>query len=213
MEEKKNCKVVWCVVALVVLLGIGVGLYIYKNKEKPVNNIEVTDKEDYLEVSDSIKALRSELNITEFAKVNKSSSDISSGLVFVDVIEPDFQFETHYLFVFTKDGKLVFEARDFKDKDNDNNRYKYNGTYEYNGDKKTLTFNTTLFLGESDEATGTAFNDKGLSELTKKEKTKLGNYSDVVKYTYKYENKKMTFVKKEELSKLKDNEYYKNELN
>ena len=213
MEEKKNCKVVWCVVALVVLLGIGVGLYIYKNKEKPVNNIEVTDKEDYLEVSDSIKALRSELNITEFAKVNKSSSDKSSGLVFVDVIEPDFQFETHYLFVFTKAGKLVFEARDFKDKDNDNNRYKYNGTYEYDSDKKTLTFNTTLFLGESDEATGTAFNGKDLSELTKGEKTKLGNYSDVVKYTYKYENKKMTFVKKEELSKLKDNEYYKNELN
>ena len=59
----------------------------------------------------------------------------------------------------------------------------------------------------------TDINRNDILKEREKEKTKLGNYSDVVKYTYKYENKKMTFVKKEELSKLKDNEYYKNELN
>ena len=76
-----------------------------------------------------------------------------------------------------------------------------------------MSFDTSLFLGESDESTGTAFNYKELSELTKEEKKKLGNYSDIVKYEYKYENNNFVFKNKKELSKLKDNSYYKNILN
>ena len=128
MEEKKTDKVVWCVViVLVILLGIGGGYYLHVLKQKSTDNNNVNDKvdeKDYLKINDSIKVLRSDLKVTENAKVNSSKEDKTNGLIFADVIEPDFQFETHYLFVFAKDGKLVFETRDFKDKDNDNNRYK-----------------------------------------------------------------------------------------
>ena len=216
MKEKKNNIWLYVVLILAVLL-IGGGLcyhfYNNNNKENQENNVE-EDSSKYISiVINDKKVLRKDLNLTNNAKINSSKVIDKLSIVLLDVIEPDFQFETHYLFCFDKDGKLVFEARDFKDSDNDNNRYKYNGKFEFDEKTNLLTFYTNLFLGENDEATGTAFNDKDLSELTKDEKIKLGNYSDTIKYVYKYDKKKMTFSKKEEVSKLKNNDYYKNILN
>ena len=226
-EKKNNKKVLFVVIGVIVLIGVtlGVSYYFKNNKETPVENPKTTDKnetenkneknhseEDYIQLYDNLKVLRSDYKLSSSAKVDSSKKDASNGLVFVDVVEPEFQFITHYLLCFDKDGKLLLDIRTLKDKDNDNNDYKYNGKFEYDNNKKVLTFNTNLFLGESDEATGNAFNDKGLSELTGAEKKVLGNYSDEVKYTYKYENKKLNFVEKKEISKLKDNDYYKNIL-
>ena len=228
LKEKNNKKkVLFVVIGVIVLIGValGVSFYLKNSKETPGNNQETTNnkevenkteekhsEKDYIQLYDNLKVLRSEYKLSGSAKVNSSKKDASNGLVFVDVVEPEFQFITHYLLCFDKDGKLLLDIRTLKDKDNDNNDYKYNGKFEYDNNKKVLTFNTNLFLGESDEATGNAFNDKGLSELTGAEKKVLGNYSDEVKYTYKYENKKLNFVEKKEISKLKDNDYYKNIL-
>ena len=207
MDKKKICMYVG-ICALVVALCVG-GYFLLKDKGSKPSSDE--DSSKYIEIFDSKKKiLKSDLDLTENAKVNSSKMDDKNGIEIIDVIEPDFQFETHYLLVYNKDGEKILDIRKLTDKDNDNNNYKYNGKFEYENGK--LVFYTSLFLGESDESTGTAFKDKMLSELTKDEKKKLGNYSDTVKYEYKFENKKMSFVKKSEVSKLKDNEYYKNEL-
>lgn len=224
--KKNNKKVLFVVIGILVLIGValGVSYYFKNNKETPVDNQKTTDnkdnkteekhkEEEYIQLSDNIKVLRADYKLSSSAKINSTKTDTSNGLVFVDVVEPEFQFITHYLLCFDNAGKLLLDIRTLKDKDNDNNSYKYNGKFEYDNNKKVLTFNTNLFLGESDESTGNAFNDKGLSELTSAEKKILGNYSDEVKYTYKYENKKLVFSEKKEISKLKDNDYYKYELN
>ena len=224
--KKNNKKVLFVVIGILVLIGValGVSYYFKNNKETPVDNQKTTDnkdnkteekhkEEEYIQLSDNIKVLRADYKLSSSAKINSTKTDTSNGLVFVDVVEPEFQFITHYLLCFDNAGKLLLDIRTLKDKDNDNNSYKYNGKFEYDNNKKVLTFNTNLFLGESDESTGNAFNDKGLSELTSAEKKILGNYSDEVKYTYKYENKKLVFSEKKEISKLKDNDYYKYQLN
>lgn len=223
--KKNNKKVLFVVIGILVLIGVAFGVgYYFNNKKTPVENPKTTDKkenkteekhneEEYIQLYDNLKVLRSDYKLSSSAKVNSSKTDASNGLVFVDVVEPEYQFITHYLLCFDNAGKLLLDIRTLKDKDNDNNSYKYNGKFEYDNNKKVLTFNTNLFLGESDEATGNAFNDKGLSELTSAEKKVLGNYSDEVKYTYKYENKKLNFAEKKEISKLKDNDYYKYQLN
>lgn len=228
MEEnniKKNNNIIFYVVAIcmILIVGIGVGYYFYNsnnNVEKPTennkpkeNNIdEKVDESSYIKITDNKKVLKSDLNVSPNAEIYSSKVDSINGLVFLDIIEPDFQFETHYLLCYDKDGKLILDIRDIKDKDNGNNRYKYNGKFSYDESKKTLSFYTNVFLGESDDASGASFDEKGISELTSSEKKILGNYSDTVKYEYKYENKKMNFVKKEEISKLKDNSYYRNIL-
>ena len=228
VEESNNKKVLFAIIGILVLIGValGVSYYLKNNKETRVDNPKTTDnqktenkteekysEEEYIQLSDNLKVLRADYKLSSSAKVNSTKTDTSNGLVFVDVVEPEFQFLTHYLLCFDNAGKLLLDIRTLKDKDNDNNTYKYNGKFEYDNNKKVLTFNTNLFLGESDEATGNAFNDKGLSELTSAEKKILGNYSDEVKYTYKYENKKLNFAEKKEISKLKDNDYYKYQLN
>ena len=228
VEESNNKKILFVVIGVIVLIGVALGVsYYFKNhKETPVENPKTTDnnvtendnedkhdEKDYIQISDNLKVLRSDYNLSSSARVDSSKTDEKNGLVFVDVNEPEFQFITHYLLCFDSHGELILDVRKLKDKDNDDNDYKYNGKFEYDNSEKVLTFNTNLFLGESDEATGNAFNDKGLSELTSAEKKILGNYSDEVKYTYKYENKKLVFSEKKEISKLKDNDYYKYELN
>ena len=189
MKGKNSKIVLWIVLVVLVLGASGVGYYFYSKKDDSSNNSEKDNKEDvisedeYLKIGDDIKILRSKLKLSKNAKVNSSETDAKNGLMILDVVEPDFQFETHYLLCFDKDINLVFEARDITDKENGNNRYKFNGKFKYDENAKTLTFNTNIFLGESDEATGASFNDKTLSELTSAEKKTLGNYSDEVKYT------------------------------
>jgi hypothetical protein len=208
MKEKKNLIYLIIIIVLVALI-IGGTICLLSNKKKKGNVVE--DNSKYISIFDGKKKiLKSDLDITENATINISKVDSKNGIVFLEITEPDFQFETHYLLCYNKDGKKIMDLRSLNDKDNDNNRYKYNGKYEYNDGM--LTFYTTLFLGESDESTGKAFNDKELSKLTKEEKKILGNYSDVVKYDYKFENGLFSLSKKEEVSKLKDNSYYKNIL-
>ena len=222
MKEKK--KVIWICVALFVIgLLIGACCFYFANKnnndsnnsaQKPKddNNKNNYSEDDYIKISDTIKELRSDLKLTKNAKVNSSKVDKSTGMIIVDIVEPDFQFDTHYLLCYDKNGNNILDVRDNYDEDNENNKYKYNGKFEYNENKGVLSVYTTLFLGESDEATGKAFNDKLLSELTKEEKKTLGNYSDEVRYNYKYESNKFRLSDKKEISKLKDNAYYKNIL-
>ena len=204
------------IIVIIIIIGGCVGYLLYnkdKSNNNTQNNVEEND-ESYIDIGFNDKKIsRKDYNLTDYAKINTSKIIKDLNIVILDIIEPDFQFETHYLLCFDADGNKLFDARDFKDNDNDNNRYKFNGKFEYDEKKNILSFNTELFLGENDESTGTAFNDKELSKLTKDEKKKLGNYSDVVKYEYKFDNKKFTFVKKTEVSKLKDNAYYKNILN
>ena len=219
-EKKNNKKALYIIISVIILIIVGVGYYFYKNKENIMDNYntesENSNEEDnkkYIKILDNKNILKSDLDLTENATINLFKVDKINDIVFLDIIEPDFQFETHYLFCFNRDGKLIFNARDFKDSDNDNNRYKYNGKFEYDETTNILTFYTNLFLGESDESAGVAFSDKFLSELTNAEKSIIGNYSDLVKYEYKYENKKMVFIEKKEISKLKDNAFYKDLLN
>ena len=224
MKKEKNKKALYIVIiGIIVLIGIG-GCYLFynNNKEEQINipnneKINDTDKKEdskkYIFLfNGEKKILKSDLNLTEYAKINSSKVDASTDIVFLDIIEPDFQFETHYLFCFDKDGKLILDVRDYKDSDNDNNRYKFNGDFDYDESNNILTFYTNLFLGDGEESAGAAFDGKDISELTNAEKTILGNYSDLVKYDYKYENNKIKFVEKTEVNKLKDNIYYKDLL-
>lgn len=212
---KDNNKIaLYIIIGIIILACIGVLIYnnIIKDNTNNNNTENIIDDNDakYINILlNDKKVLKSSLKLTDNAKINSSKIIKNLSIVFLDVIEPDFQFETHYLFCFDKDGKLILDVRDLKDSDNDNNRYKFNGKFNYDEDKNILTFYTDLFLGEYDGATGVAFNDKDISELTNTEKKILGNYSDEVKYEYKYENQKISFVEKNEINKLKDNVYYK----
>ncbi len=218
MEEKENKIALYLIIiGIVLLIGAGVCYYFYSKDEPADNKNTINDKDnknekDYISIGDN-KILRSDLDLTENAKVSSFKTDRKNGFTIANITEPDFQFETNYLVIYDKDGNKIMDVRKLKEKDNDNNKYKYNGKYDYDESKGILTFYTTLFLGESDESTGEAFDDKALSDLTKDEKKKLGDYSDVIKYEYKYEKDSFSLLNKKEVSKLKDNEYYKNVLN
>ena len=67
--------------------------------------------------------------------------------------------------------------------------------------------------GEGEESSGVAFNDKVISELSDSELERFKSYSYEIKWEYKFENGKFEFVKKEELTKLMDQDYWSEYFN
>lgn len=186
---------------------------------RKTNNADEGDGKEYIDtIISNKKVLRSDLNITSDAKVVSSKVDKSAKISFINIFEPNYQFTTYYLFCFDSTGKLIFEVRGngenlIVDKDNGGNGYKYNGKFDYDERNKILSFYTNIWLGEGEDSSGASFNGKSINDLTKNELDSLGNYSDEVKYEYKYDGGKMTFAKKTEISKLKNNEFYKQIFN
>ena len=149
-------------------------------------------------------------NYNELKLKNKLVSD---NMAFINVYDNGTQFDENHLFIYDSNGKIIDYFHLLKDKDNDNNSYKYNGDFKYDTDTKTLTFTTELWLGEGEESTGVAFNDKLISELSKSELERFKNYAYEVKYEYELKNGKFEFTKKDVLSKLINNEFYKEYFN
>lgn len=150
---------------------------------------------------------------TKYKELKLNKKLVSDNLVFADIYAYGTQFNQNYLFIYDKNGKLIDYIYSLEDKDNDNNSYKYMGDFEYDTDTKKLSFKTSLWLGDGEEDTGVAFNNKDISELSKSELEKFKNYADEVKYEYKLKNGKFEFVKKEVISKIKDNEFLKSYFN
>ena len=138
---------------------------------------------------------------------------VIDNIVFANVYDSGTQFDENHLYIYDKNGNLINYFHSLKDNDNDNNKYKFSGDFEYDTNTKILTFTTELWLGEGEDGTGVAFNDKSINELSKTELERFKNYAYEVKYEYELKNGKFEFLKKEVLSKLKNNEFYKKYFN
>ena len=157
-----------------------------------------------------LNSMISEANYKQLTLKNKQVSD---NMVFASVYANGTQFDENHLFIYDKNGNLINHFYSLKDEDNDNNKYKYSGEFEYDTNTKKLIFTTELWLGEAEEGTGAAFNDKSISELSESELERFKNYAYKVKYEYELKDGKFELAKKEALSKLANNEFYKGYFN
>ena len=239
VKRNNNTGIIVILVIIILALGVCVGYLLSKtsNNEETTevaNNTQVqeksekTKKDTKIDVNVEYKkaeysdaeilgkflinnkdVLNSMLEVTHDSNLKLISKSVSDNMAFVNIDIYGSQFDTKYLFIYDNNGKIITYFHLLNDVDNDNNSYKYNGDFEYDSNNKTLAFSTSIWFGEGEESTGKGFNQKLINELSKSELEKFGNYADKVKYEYKFENGKFELLKKDTLSQVKNNEYYK----
>ena len=222
---EKNKKAI--IIAIVVILLLVAGIVVYNITTKPkveTNNVETekttsnglkisaeyTDNEllNKLLINDK-DVFKSIVEKTHYQELKLKNKLVSDNLAFVSINCYGAQFDLNHLFIYNNKGELVDYFYELNDSDTDNNKYRYNGDFNYDTNTKTLTFTTDIWLGDGEESTGAGFDGKEFSELSASELERFKNYADKVKYEYKLENGKFKFVKKDTLSKLADNVYWK----